>query len=389
MTHSSGFGVVSIGAYDRFNYGDLLFPLVLDFAARELGYPDLTHIAPQRSDLSPVGAVPTRSISDVYDGRTSRPTGVVLGGGEILGAPWGQAAATITPVPFDIPLLALRKLSSRAYDAVGRLLLSGSWPTPYVPSADSVRGMPLALNAIGASSLAVLDERTRSRVAESLRLASYASVRDSAGHAQLARIGVQSELAPDSVAILARLHPAAPPRADDEVMVVQASRAWMRTHRRAFSDALRTVAPRFGRVELLPIGLAGAHADREALESVRGDLAAYGVTATVVEPTTVWTIADAIAGASIFVGTSLHGAITSMAYGTPFVPLSGIGKLGAYLESWGGEVSATPVAATDLADGVARALRVPHDARLAHSGELERLSWSNTERVLNAAYAGR
>ncbi|WP_068479605.1 polysaccharide pyruvyl transferase family protein [Pseudoclavibacter helvolus] len=382
--------VVSIGAYDRFNYGDLMFPLVLDFAGRELGYPPMTHAATRKSDLRHQGAVPTVSISDFYAAR--RPTeaarSFILGGGEVVGATWGQAAASLLPVPLDYGLLAVRKfISEGAFDSVGRSLLRGQWPTPYVPEVSSKQGDRLVTNAIGASSLKHLTPVLRECVTGAIRQASFASVRDTEGQAALAGYDVNAELAPDSVAILERMHPVTR-EAQPRTLVVQCSRTWYASNSVDFSSSVLELASQFDRVELLPIGIAGAHGDGIALSRLEKHLNSAGVSNVRIVPVaTVWDVADSIAKADLFIGTSLHGAITSLAYSVPFIPLAGISKLEAYLATWGQSIDVSCAPGDELVSAAAQVLAVDPGARQELSQSLAATSWANTERVLSAANA--
>ena len=107
-----------------------------------------------------------------------------------------------------------------------------------------------------------------------------------------------------------------------------------------------------------------------------------------VRPHSVWEIAEVIATSAAFVGTSLHGAITALAYSVPFVSLDQVSKLEAYLETWGRPVAASVSSARHLVHAVGAALAVPREARAEHASHLAALSWRNTERVLDAAYSG-
>lgn len=380
---------ISIGAYDRFNYGDLLFPVVLDYVADRMSLPRPRHFSVTDSDMTRFGGEQTGALvgrDSVLDQalRTGHP-GVILGGGEVLGATWGQAAASLLPFPLDLTLLGIRKfVSQRLFDSIGKAGLRGSWPTPYVPSEPVAARNLLVTNAIGASSLELLDATTKSAVVAPLLSAAFVSVRDSKGQALLAREGVSSVLAPDSVAILGRIRPSRP-RTREGVLTFQCSRAWLRSRRAATARSLAALSGGFSTIRLLPIGLAGGHADQRALQTLRQDLVSLKVAnVELVDVSRVWDVADAIAESDVFVGTSLHGSITAMAYGVPSVGLEGIRKLDAYIDTWGRGLTPFSVAAGALGDAVARSL-AHGDTLVDRAAELDRLSWANSERVLSAA----
>ena len=388
--------VGSLGAYDRFNYGDLLFPHLLDRAATEANSVEFLHFAVRAADLSRLGGVEvqgskalsrmlTRRGNDSQEGLA----GLVLGGGEVGGATWGQAATSLSPFPVDRGLAAVRRrIGARAQDRLGRLLLQGRWPTPYIPDESVVGGaFTLTSNAIGVSSIANLDDATRVAVARTLSKARYLSVRDQDSVQALRRHGVGSQLAPDSAAALRMVHPN-PVTEPRDGLVFQCSLDWMRRHGSGALDALAEVAGRFAALRLLPIGLAGGHSDQSALAALRTRLHQRGIRNAVLETaTTTWQIADAIARAEVFVGTSLHGAITSMAYGTPHVTLAGIRKLDAYMTTWGDGLTPTGVAPEALSSAVQSALRISKLALSARAERLSALAWASTLRAIEAASA--
>lgn len=382
--------IVCVGAFDRFNFGDLLFPLVLDHVARAMHMPPLAHYALRSADMTQYGGIQPQAIT----GPQARPIemgradgfGLVLGGGEILGATWGAAATSLLPVPLDFGLLAVRHLiSHRLFDRIGKAGLRGKWPTPYVPDLDIAHRCTLVANAIGASSLLTLNPKAREAVVAALKAARYVSVRDTRGRQLLRREGIESTLAPDSVAILAKIHYPTSATADG-TLVFQCSRAWLRSRLRPTLDAIVALSRHFSRILLLPIGLAGGHDDRQALRIIRR--AAKSMTRLridLAEVVSVWDIADAIAQSSAFVGTSLHGNIAAMAHGVPSVGLEGVRKLDSYIDTWGEGLTPFAISPTEVYDAVLFALASDHCRRVERASSHAELSWKNSTRVLRCA----
>jgi len=382
--------LISLGAFDRFNFGDLMFPHVLDEVARDTATGPVLHYALRDADMTRYGGVrplaTTGRHAVPFNVHAASGLAVILGGGEILGATWGAAAASLLPVPLDLALLAVRQLiSCRLFDAIGKLGMRGQWPTPYLPDPDTAEQCVLVANAIGASSLDTLDHDTRESVLQTLRMAQYVSVRDATGRALLEREGIPATLAPDSVAILARMYrPTRPPA--DSTLVFQCSSTWIRSRMRSTVDALTTLSRQFARISFLPIGLAGGHDDQQALRIIRRCLPpAVRSRVDFVVPATVWDIAETIAGGSLFVGTSLHGNIAAMAYAVPSVGLEGVRKLSAYLATWGDGLTPIDVGPVGMQDAVQRALGGDPRRYAARAERLADESWANTRRVLRCA----
>src|ERR1017187_200862 len=74
---------------------------------------------------------------------------------------------------------------------------------------------------------------------------------------------------------------------------------------------------------------------------------------------TVYDILCTLASARLFCGTSLHGVVSAMTYGVPFVPLlTEDPKLRNNLESWEVSVPFPPAPASDLAAQACRSLEL-------------------------------
>src|SRR5690606_17054773 len=82
---------------------------------------------------------------------------------------------------------------------------------------------------------------------------------------------------------------------------------------------------------LCPIGKALNHDDQQALLAVQSIL---NCPSTYFDAENIWDIMYLIANCKAYIGTSLHGAITSMSYEVPHVGLVAE-KLDAYLSTWG------------------------------------------------------
>ena len=87
------------GALARFNYGDLLFPLVLQEWLDRAGCErPLIAVGLRESDLSKFGAMPTREVRWLAE-PNNLPDGsrLVIAGGEALAAGWGRMASHLLP----------------------------------------------------------------------------------------------------------------------------------------------------------------------------------------------------------------------------------------------------------------------------------------------------
>ena len=97
---------------------------------------------------------------------------------------------------------------------------------------------------------------------------------------------------------------------------------------------------------------------------------------------TVYDILYTLASARLFCGTSLHGVVTAMAYGVPFVPLlSEDPKLRNNIESWEAGAFFPPAPATDLAAQACRALELGSPLVAEHAARLRAAAQANMQRL--------
>ncbi|MEN9384695.1 MAG: hypothetical protein RL323_1838, partial [Pseudomonadota bacterium] len=79
-----------VGAFDRHNYGDILFPLVHteNLAANGKSRDQIKYYAITAADLTKDGGYVTQSVRELLEAPLTRDDVVVLCGGDILSADW-------------------------------------------------------------------------------------------------------------------------------------------------------------------------------------------------------------------------------------------------------------------------------------------------------------
>lgn len=347
-----------LGAFDRYNFGDLLFPLLM----RELLQ---THETPGFT-VHPLGFFHERPLErglDTTHGFRSMGRGasggrlrIVVGGGELLTASWWSLLQYYPHKRAKLIRASCRGLPRRFRDPLLRRALGGASPYPYLidPLAP---GAKVAYNAVGGVALERAAPERRAFVKLCFASAAYASVRDRKTHAHLANEGVDVALTPDSVAaiwtILKRsaVYGACSAAVQDLVakggyFVLQVREDAKNLDAASVAEAVDDLCGRTGlKPVLLPFSRARQNDDRVFLEAVRPRLRhphVYLPRATVYE-----TIA-CVSSADCFIGTSLHGAILSIASETPLAPLGDIGKREAYMATWAPELIVKGVDASGI-----------------------------------------
>jgi len=346
---SSGFDtrIAVLGAFDRMNYGDLMFPLILGKwleVRKGISSSCLHYYGLAVSDLSRYGAYPTRPISELI-ADASQYTGLIVAGGEVLSASWVGLYNSIYGRPSNILRRLQRKVAAKFHS-----------PFPFVLCpADFSPHLPVAYNAVGGSGLAHLPLHLKTRVACKLQKSAYVSFRDRITSVIINEVaqGLDSRVDPDCVMVASELFPLAQlsslishsvshlglDRANRTYLCFQAGKGNVGDQVQVVADQLDSLAQTDGlEIVLCPIGLAHGHEDDLVLREIHDTMKAQAV---LIEEPTVYDIMFAIANSRIFAGTSLHGAITSMSYGVCHVTLSreqsGLrhkSKQQAFLDTW-------------------------------------------------------
>lgn len=314
-----------LGTFDVANFGDLLFPLVLERR--------LEHLVDELVVVSPVGgvgvwedakqAVPVSTAVEQIEGAA----GVVLGGGHLLHA--------------GPPGVAKYRTDELEYLA--------TYPRLCAAAAELARasGAPLALNAPGVVGEASPGWSQLTRWISSS--AEYMSVRDAASARLLRRAGVvgQLDVVPDTALDVHRLWSA-------EELADTLENAFAARGRSKPSGGILAVHlnPRFApepadvlaetieriasQTDLFPVLLAigPCHGDSERQREV-GELLGESCL-TLDEPRSLREITSVLSTAEMYLGSSLHGLVTSCAFGRKAALVSSpLHKFTGFLEHFG------------------------------------------------------
>lgn len=388
--------VALLGAFDRFNYGDLLFPLVLERALSHLGmdaqYELYGLIA---SDLSRYGARPTLPIRRLPHDHARDPfDAVIIVGGETIGAQWTNMAIYASSASASWAIRGSRKiLGAETTETLVRRVLRAPGQRPWLLApGDLSPPVPILYNAVGGSTnLESMSNRGRREVAATLAEATRLAVRDRSTAESLRRLGLENvTLVPDTAVLMADLFPSdrleemvsdKALRIRDEFphgyLCLQANQPIGSAIAADLIGPIQEIANHFGLgIVLLPIGRATMHEDQRPLRQIGSRLSTPYVFAG--EDLGIFDIMFLIARADVFIGTSLHGAITALAFEVPHFALTRrVPKLLNFLDTWdapGNRIGAEP---DGILDAVAAVTAVPSRERAKAKATATKLVWKH------------
>ena len=386
--------IVVFGAFDRHNFGDLLFP---HLAQALLPGEALVFAGLASRDLRPFGGHRVHSLAEVAAqiaaDEDQRPVRVLQLGGELLTCTAWQAAVMLQPpgeVQRTLAWLARRPSTRRRWvrDVLGR-----DDRAPYLFARDALPHVErFVVAGVGGVDLARCAPAMRDEVLAKLRAADAVGVRDRRTQRVLHDAGLDAALVPDPAVLVAqhfgaeidaharRGEPARVAAAfGDGYFAVQASAAFADDATLdALAQQLRDAQAATGLgIVLLRAGAAPWHDDLGVLQRLAARLPTGRVhVAASLRP---WDVCALLARARAVCASSLHARIVALAFGRPRVsvrPPREPGqrrKLAAFVETWDADAGA-PVDVRHVAASLRRAIETP-TAVLGHAVERATSAW--------------
>lgn len=363
------FPIILFGAFDRHNFGDLLFPHIASALLGETQTVLFAGLAER--DLRACGGHHVAPIGRLAAEWRKRPMNIFHAGGELLTCSAWEAAVMLLPkeqVPSAISRYDLHPAQKLAWT---RSALGLEAYTPYmIDRAMFSSARAVLYGAVGGVEIDVIDAAMRAEVLTKLRAADVVLVRDSHTKASLEAAGIRTGLVPDPAVMLAELF--APQIAyhvqrnevaqvldtfPDGYLAVQFSADFGDEGTLdAIAAQLDRAAARYGYgIVFFRAGAAPWHDEMEPYQRVAARMRTE--TTRIFHSLHLWDICALISRSRAYCGSSLHGRIVAMACSLPRINLAhdthSPGKLAAYVETW--EQADMPAAVT--VHGIADAIR--------------------------------
>lgn len=344
--------IILYGAFDRHNYGDLLFPLIMERVIKQQ-FPDKKVVIAGLidSDLSEFGAPKTIAIKKAL--KDSKPDAtLILAGGDVVACDWQSAYGYLLPT-FIFPFY--ERIACYYFPKITDFLISRlaglTSELPFNLNRDDVGfSRKIIYNSVGATGVSNVTETNKMlSLSKVMNDANYVSVRDVFSQDQLKRISCKSSvIAPDSATVMSsyisveeleqRSSHTTKNLLEKYVggyIVFQISQAHVRGKEESFAKALSEISSKLKLpIVFIAIGNAAGHNDTAGINKVTSMLADNVDYDTYLEGN-IFDLMNIIRNASCYCGTSLHGLITSMSFGVPRVALlPTLRKQINYMKTW-------------------------------------------------------
>lgn len=371
-------------ASERINYGDLLFPIIFKFYfERDFNFHNYGLI---KSDNSYFGALKTDSFRSLRK-RYKKDDVIVIGGGEVFFSRWSILLSFIYPsYNFLYNQRVFKKIESITNLTSYLFGGQGSY-SPYVPEF-SQRTIYIGC---GGQFNEHMSLSQKNKLKSCLNKSKFLSVRDKRTFDSLSNENIAVKLMPDSAIVMSKIFKKQELKLlktlddkiqDHDYIFLQLALTKGPNNIESFvSDLSKVAEQRKLKVICCPIGLVPGHDDHIILQK----MVQLSENWIYVEPHNIYDIMFLIAFSKLYVGTSLHGAITAFAYGLPIVPLNKkIKKLSSFVQTWTCDIYIDSIDFHDIQWGVEEAFKKwnPNKASLLLSDQQKEVE-VNFEEIKN------
>lgn len=374
---TAGTPTVLFGAFDRHNFGDLLFPHVV---ARMLASRDVMFAGLANRDLRPYGGHDVHAFGRIAVPLREHKLNVIHVGGELLTCNAWEAAVMLSAPDQLQAAISSEEAWKQDRLAWANARLGVASLAPYLLSKRSYPHAPVErvlFNAVGGVGLQTCDPALRAEVLTTLKAADDVSVRDLHTQALLTASGVEARLIPDPAVMVAALFGASIRRRAAAGAMKDILQAFPRGYAAVqfsgdFGDdeTLDIIARQLDQmahsqglgVVLFRAGVAPWHDDLGCYERVASRMRT--ATVKLFASLNVWDICALIAESRVYCGSSLHGRIVAMAFARPRVnighPAQGARptKQTAFAQTWEAATVPAVVGVQQIADAIGEALAV-------------------------------
>lgn len=320
--------IALIAACDRYNYGDVLMPILFEKYYNMHGKQnaEFDYFALSRADLRDVGGKTTNPITEVGNEYEI----VIIAGGEVLTATYRGMWQNLQTSELAVKIMRqIARLSPQMAENFSRKLLGGKTilPWSYFPKS---KGQMVFYNSVGGQKIKNLNSDAKNELNELLKYSTTFSVRDAKTLDDIGELPQSSHahLMPDTAITMSRLYSIQDltylstgiirkmVECSAPYFVVQVSKDFGDGVYKDVALAINKIYGLYGiRAVLLPIGRVQGHEDDVPLKKIQS-LCDKGA-CTYIEKDNIYDIMLLISNGIAFIGTSLHGVITAASY---FVP---------------------------------------------------------------------
>lgn len=334
--------IVLYWAFDRYNYWDILFPIVLDYFIRDRDKnTNVIYAWLIESDLSSLWWFQTRSIFEVLE--NEKVDELIMVWWDVLWATYTIMNSHYHANIINLVMLFLgSKLWYYVFDQIVKIVRWWRWDLPWV-----IDFFDWSVSYISISWK--IEKIYEKKWLETLKSANFVGVRDSYTFNYLRENWINTQMWPDIVCSMSSIFSkktlleesntniSTYIQDSDKYLAFQIWKYYWKGNVDIIVNELETIYKKHEIViVMVPIGYAAFHEDDKILKVIHEKLISRWVKSMFFEHTlSIYDIAALISHSNCYIWTSLHGAITWMSYAVPVIWLNKkIKKLDYFLRDW-------------------------------------------------------
>lgn len=339
-----------IGAFDRDNYGDILFPIIVENAINSFtGEYSFYYFSLINADLKGIGGLTTHSIDEMYGMDLDA---IIVVGGEIINADWiAMHLNLIESTRKQYIYRAAYKVFGRKFgNNFSRRKLNGNSRFPWIIDRSLVGNTRIIYKSVGGNKFTNKSKNDLEYIGKQLNSADYISVRDNSSKENIERINVKNVVvSPDSAIIMSwyfnkdnfekylssNFKNNIKDYTNKNYICFQIGNYFAAGYKEIIAKELIDISNRYEKeIILLPLGIDSEHDDLVALEKIY-NLIQGKTKVENIRNRNIYDIMFIISNADLFIGTSLQGNITALSYGIRTIGLdSRVNKLSSFLKTF-------------------------------------------------------
>lgn len=386
------------GAFDRYNYGDVLLPIILEKRLRAVGFDDIEFCSTKEADLSYCGGFKTIPLSSIYN--KSKDSTIILTGGDVIGASIGTMFLHLSENKGKTFILKVfRKILG---NNIFNYLCSKYTKLdifPWVIDKEKFHCRSVIYNAVGATNAQGLDSKSLKLIEHLMQKADYTSFRES--YSQSLIKNIDSSVYPDSAISMSeyfsrqQLKQLSTEKINNfinkyknQYICIQVNREYLKDKNldEICKELARVISQGY-KILLLPIGFAALHEDLHSLDLIYKSMESKDV--FLFDEISIFEIMNLIANSYFFAGTSLHGNITAMSYAVKHFCISRkMTKVIEFLNEWDIPEQQGYYELSNLSDCVEKVKDIKEEDLLSNLEVLLKYSDDNFSNIVSAISKG-
>ena len=352
--------IALVGAFDRNNYGDILMPIVLkkqiEQRVKSVNNIQFDYYGLSYANMKYTGGYDTNPFYKLYNQKYDV---VIFVGGEVLTSKYTGMYLNLQSSKLRIfTYKVFRRLFYSMTENWCRKKLKMKSLKPWIVDKKELGCKRIIYNTVGGDVFFGVDKKDRSDIIECIKKIDYISLREKETYNVIKKINNNAKMYPDSVISLSKVI------SKNEITSNVSSIITEKVH--LFKDYIvfqinkkqgkknvglivkqleKIVRNSNLKVILLPIGYAQGHEDNDILRRIYRRMDPKYC--FIPDFNNIYETMYIISNSKLYVGTSLHGAITAITYGVPHIALTNnIKKLLDFLSTW----NSTPIVSTSIGE---------------------------------------